>query len=444
MSEQHTGRDTAQDRAGRTKVVVTGLGTITPLGGDVAGTWEAMVRGRSGVRRLDAENQPESWTQEQHDMPPQLGAPVAVEPGSGLEPMQRRRLSRSAQLAVTAAEEAWHDSGLDTALVVPDRVAVIVSAALGDMTAIINGWDALRSRGWNRVPPLTAPMSMGNGSASAVSMLVNARAGVNTTVNACSSGTQALATAADMIRRGTVDVVVAGGAEAPLHPLVLASFGAMRALSKRVDDPAGAARPFDAARDGMVLGEGAGILVLESERHARERGARVYAELAGVGITSDAYHVVQPDPTGAGTVRAVRASLADAGVTPADVAHFNANGTASQAGDAAEARAIQAVFGAAGQGPAVSGTKSMTGHSLGAAGAIEAVTTVLSLHHGLVPPTLNFTAPDEDVSIDVVHGSALKLGSEQLVAVKNSAGFGGHNVALTFRGSAAPRGAEGS
>lgn len=410
------------------KVVVTGLGETTPLGGTVATTWDAMLRGESGLSLLEDE----SWAK---DLPPLLGGRAKVDPGTGLEHQQRRRLSRSAQFAVTAAAEAWADAGLDDSTAIPSRVAVAVSAALGDMTSIIDGWEILKTRGWRRVPPMTVPMSMGNGSAAAVALLVNARLGVHATVNACSSGTQALVTAAELIRRGEADVVVAGGAEAPLHPMVLSSFAAMRALSQRFDDPASACRPYDADRDGMVLGEGAGILVLESERHARERGARIYAELAGVGITSDAYHMVQPEPNGTGTAAAVRASLADAGVTPADVAHFNANGTATAPGDAAEARAVMTVFGHADatQGPAVSANKSMTGHSLGAAGAIESITTVLALHHGLVPPTRNFTRLDEGLSVDIVHGSPLKLGPEQIVAVKNSAGFGGHNVALTFR-----------
>ncbi|WP_329257814.1 beta-ketoacyl-[acyl-carrier-protein] synthase family protein [Streptomyces sp. NBC_01478] len=407
-------------------VVVTGLGETTPLGGSVAATWDAMLRGESGLSLLEDE----SWAK---DLPPLLGGRAKVDPGTGLEHQQRRRLSRSAQFAVTAAAEAWADAGLDDSTAAPSRVAVVVSAALGDMTSIIDGWETLKTRGWRRVPPMTVPMSMGNGSAAAVALLVNARLGVHATVNACSSGTQALVTAAELIRRGEADVVVAGGAEAPLHPMVLSSFAAMRALSQRFDDPASACRPYDADRDGMVLGEGAGILVLESERHARERGARIYAELAGVGITSDAYHMVQPEPNGTGTAAAVRASLADAGVTPAEVAHFNANGTATAPGDAAEARAVMAVFGTAEQGPAVSANKSMTGHSLGAAGAIESISTVLALHHGLVPPTRNFTRLDEGLSVDVVHGNPLKLGPEQTVAVKNSAGFGGHNVALTFR-----------
>ncbi|MEV5934722.1 beta-ketoacyl-[acyl-carrier-protein] synthase family protein [Streptomyces sp. NPDC052079] len=414
----------------RTKVVVTGLGETTALGGDVASTWDAMVRGENGIRLLD--DQP--WTK---DMPPVLGGRIKVEPGPGLEHKQRRRLSRTAQFAVTAAAEAWNDSGLDSASVRPRRVAVVVSAALGDMNAMIDGWEALKGRGWNRVPPLTVPMSMGNGAAAAVALLVKARAGVHATVNACSSGTQALTTAVELIRRGEADVVVAGGAEAPLHPLVIASFGSMRALSKRVDDPASACRPYDAGRDGMVLGEGAGILVLESEEHARRRGARSYAELAGVGVTSDAYDMVQPDPSGAGTAAALRASLADAGVTPEEVAHLNANGTATLPGDTAEAHGVQTVFGDAGHAPALSANKSMTGHSLGAAGAIESIATVLSLHHRIVPPTRNFTRLDEGLSVDVVHGGPRKLEGDQNVAVKNSAGFGGHNVTLTFRGVAA-------
>ncbi|MBK3580958.1 beta-ketoacyl-[acyl-carrier-protein] synthase family protein [Streptomyces sp. MBT65] len=408
------------------KVVVTGLGETTPLGGSVATTWDAMLRGESGLTLLEDE----SWAK---DLPPLLGGRAKVDPGTGLDHQQRRRLSRSAQFAMVAAAEAWADAGLDNGSATPSRVAVAVSAALGDMTSIIDGWETLKARGWRRVPPMTVPMSMGNGSAAAVALLVNARLGVHATVNACSSGTQALVTAAELIRRGDADIVVAGGAEAPLHPMVLSSFAAMRALSQRFDDPASACRPYDTERDGMVLGEGAGILVLESERHARERGARIYAELAGVGITSDAYHMVQPEPNGTGTAAAVRASLADADVTPAEVAHFNANGTATAPGDTAEARAVMAVFGDADQGPAVSANKSMTGHSLGGAGAIESITTVLALHHGLVPPTRNFTRLDEGLSVDVVHGTPRKLGPEQIVAVKNSAGFGGHNVALTFR-----------
>ncbi|MFJ4434972.1 beta-ketoacyl-[acyl-carrier-protein] synthase family protein [Streptomyces sp. NPDC088923] len=416
------------------RVVVTGLGATTALGGNVAETWEGLLRGESGLVLLDGEE----WTKE---APPVLGARAKVEPGLALGHQERRRLSRSARFAVEAAAEAWADAGLDDGRVPGHRLGVVVSAALGDMNSIIDGWETLKARGWRRVPPMTVPMSMGNGPAAAVALLVHARLGVHATVNACSSGTQALVTAAGLIRRGEADVVVAGGAEAPLHPMVLASFGAMRALSQRFDDPASACRPYDADRDGMVLGEGAGIVVLESERHARERGARIYAELAGVGVSSDAYHMVQPEPGGTGSAAALRASLADAGASPAEVGHVNVNGTATLPGDAAEARALADVFGEVRgeggeygvRGPAITANKSMTGHGLGAAGAIESISTVLALHHGLIPPTRNFVRPDEGVTLDLVHGAPRKTGPERLYAVKNSAGFGGHNVALTFR-----------
>ena len=407
--------------------VITGLGATTPLGGDVAGTWEAMLRGESGIGLLDEESSA-------HLLPPLPVGRARVEPGPELEPMLRRRLSRCAQLAVTAAQEAWMDAGLDALSISPDRIGVVVSAAMGDMTSIINAWEALRDKGWNRVPPMSVPWCLASSSASAVSMLVNAQAGIHATVNACSSGTQALATALDVIRRGLADVVVAGGAEAPVHPAVLGSLAAMRALSRRADDPPAASRPFDAERDGLVLSEGSGVVILESETHALRRGARIYAELAGAGITSDAHHLVQPRPDGTGTVRAIRASLNDAGVAPAEVAHVNANGTSTVPGDAAEGRAFQAVFGNVGQGPILTANKSLLGHSLGAAGAIESIATILSVYHGVVPPTRNFTCPDENLSLDVVHGEPRQLGGGQVVAMKNSAGFGGHNVALIFRG----------
>ena len=425
----------AHDRRGRVKAVVTGLGATTPLGGDVAGTWEAMLRGESGIGLLD-----EAFSSGL--LPPLPAGFARVEPGSGLGP-EHRRLSRGARFAVTAATEAWKDAGLDTGSVAPQRIGVVVSAGSSDLTAVIDAWEALKTRGLNRVPPMTVPMIMGNSAAAAVSMRINAHTGAHATVNACSSGTQALATALEMIRRGDVDVAVAGGAEAPLHPVLLAGFAAMRALSQRVDDPRASCRPFDAERDGLVLAEGCGILVLEAEQHALRRGARIYAELAGAGVSSDAYHIVLPEPDGAGTARAVRASLDDAGVAPEFVTHVNANGTSTRVGDAAEGRAIRAVFGDTAHGPAVTANKSMIGHTIGAAGAIESIATVLSVHHGLIPPTRNFTRADEDPAIDIVHGRPRKLGSERIVAVKISAGFGGHNVALTFRGVPAKRAFDG-
>ncbi|RKN40381.1 beta-ketoacyl-[acyl-carrier-protein] synthase family protein [Streptomyces hoynatensis] len=406
------------------KVVVTGLGATTPLGGDVAATWEALLRGTSGTRLLD-----EPWAQE---VPVPLGAPALVDPKPGLTHIQRRRLSRGSQLAVTAAAEAWRDAGLEGAELPPARVGVAVSTAFGDVPVLLDSWEMLKEKGARRIHPLGVSMHMGNAPAAAVGLLVHARAGVHATVNACSSGTQALALAADTIRLGRADVVVAGGAEAPLHPLVLGGFAAMRVLSTRVGEPAAASRPFDADRDGMVLAEGAGILVLEAEEHARARGARCYAELAGVGISSDAHHTVQPEPHGEGNVLALRDALAEAGAAPGQVAYVNANGTATGPGDTAEAHALRAVFGAEG-GPAVSAHKSMLGHSIGAAGAVESVATVLSVHHGLVPPTPHFERADEGAALDIVRGAPRKLAGGEILAVKNSAGFGGHNVALVFR-----------
>jgi 3-oxoacyl-[acyl-carrier-protein] synthase II len=410
----------------RNKVVVTGLGEITPLGGDVASSWKAILRGESGVGLLDDE----TWARK---LPTMLAARIQAEPNAVLEPMIHRKLGRTARLAVAAAHEAWKDAGLEDERVSPDRLAVVVSSASADITATVDAWEALKDRGWRRVPPTSIPMLMANAPAAAVSLLVHAQGGAHATVSACSSGTQALATAADLIRRGFADVILAGGAEAPVHPFFISSFSAMRALSRRVDDPSAASRPFDAERDGMVLGEGAGIVVLESDIHARQRGARIYAELAGVGIASDACHIVQPESSGVGSAAAMRASLNDAGVAPANVSHVNAAGVSTVISDAAEAQAIQAVFGDASRGPMLSANKSMLGHSLGASGAIESVATILSVYHRVVPPTRNFTRSDEGVSIDVVHDVPRELTGKQIVAVKNSSGFGGHNVALTFR-----------
>ena len=414
----------------RTKVVVTGMGATTALGGDVASTWEALLRGESGVGLFEDEE----WTEK---LSTRLVARARVDPIDQVDPALRRRLGRTEQLAVVAAGEAWKDAGMDDAGVPPERVAVVVSSGITDLNTVLASYDVLRERGWKRVPPMTIAMAMGNGPAAAVSMLVQATGGANATVNACSSGTQALATAADLIRRGLADVVVAGGAESPLHPFLLGSFGAMRAVSLRMDDPAAASRPFDADRDGLVLGEGAGILVLESEEHARRRGVRVYAELAGAGISSDGYHLVQPSPDGVGSIRAIRASLEEAGVNPSEVAFLSANGTSTLPGDASEAVAVQSVFGEASVGPAVTANKSMLGHTLGAAGAIESIISILGIRNRTVPATLNYARPDEGVSLDVVHDGPRELKGEEIIAVKNSAGFGGHNVALTFRGTPA-------
>jgi 3-oxoacyl-[acyl-carrier-protein] synthase II len=291
----------------------------------------------------------------------------------------------------------------------------------------------LREKGPRRIFPLTVPMLMPNGPAAAVSLEIGARAGVHTPVSACASGAEAIGYAVDMIRNGRADVVVAGGTEAAIHPLPIAGFAAMQALSTRNDDPAIASRPYDLGRDGFVLGEGAGVVVLESEEHARSRGARIYAEVAGAGLTSDAHHIAAPDPEGAGAARAMLAALAAADASPSDVVHLNAHATSTPVGDTAEATSIRKALGAAADGVCVSATKSMTGHLLGAAGAVEGIFTILALHHRLAPPTINVDDLDPEVNLDVVVDKPRPLGDGDLVALNNSFGFGGHNVALAIR-----------
>jgi 3-oxoacyl-[acyl-carrier-protein] synthase II len=426
------GAMTGPRQPARNRVVVTGLGATTALGGDVGSTWAAMLRGESGVALAE-----EGDARIAH-LPAVPVARARVEPGPELEPLTRRRLGRCAQFATVAADEAWRDAGLHEASVDPRRVAAVVAAAMVDTAVVIDAWETLKDRGWSRVPPWTIPMFMGNSAAAAVSVLVDARAGAHSTVSACSSGAQALTRAADLIRDGRADVVVAGGAEAPVHPFLIGAFAAVRALSQRVDDPQAASRPYDAERDGLVLGEGAGILVLESKEHALARGARIYAELGGVGVTSDAHHLVQPEPGGTAHADAIRLSLDDAGVAATDVAHVNGNGNGTVTGDAAEVRALCAVFGDASAGPALTATKSMIGHTLGAAGAIESIATILAIHHAVVPPTRNFTRLDEGLSVDVVHDGPRRLPAGELFAVKSASGFGGHNVVLTFCNPPAP------
>ncbi len=308
-----------------------------------------------------------------------------------------------------------------------------MASGIGGAVSLIEAYDTLREKGARRVSPFTIPMIMPNGPAAVVSLELGARAGVHTPVSACASGAEALALGARMIQDGRADIVVAGGTEACIHPLPMAAFAAMMALSKRNDEPERASRPYDKGRDGFVFGEGAGLVVLESAEHAAARGARVYAEVAGAGMTSDAHHIAQPDPVGAGAARAMVAALADGGLTPADVAHVNAHATSTPQGDVAEATAIHAALGAAADTAVVSATKSMTGHLLGAAGAVESIAVVLALHHRLAPPTVNLDDPDDEVRLDIATGEPRPLPSGAIAALNNSFGFGGHNVALAFR-----------
>jgi 3-oxoacyl-[acyl-carrier-protein] synthase II len=407
----------------RPTVVVTGLGATTPVGGDIASTWDGLLTGRSGAKLLEDE-----WAA---DLPVRIAAPVAVDPLDVLDRVEARTLDRSQQLALVAAREAWADAGLGDGVVEPERLAVVVASGIGGVLTLLAQYDVLRERGARRVSPHTVPMLMPNGPAATVGLALCARAGVHTPVSACASGAEAIALAIDLLRAGRADVVVAGGTEAAIASLPIAGFAAMRALSTREDDPQAASRPYDKARDGFVLGEGAAIVVLETEEHAKARGARIYAEAAGAGISADAHHVAAPEPTGAGAARALSLALRDADLTPGDVAHVNAHATSTPLGDVAEASALRTAFGSAVDNLTVTANKSCTGHLLGAAGALEAAVTVLTLHNKTVPPTRNLDDPDDEVGLDVVRIEARALSGH--AALSNSFGFGGHNVTLAFK-----------
>ncbi|MGZ4446434.1 MAG: beta-ketoacyl-ACP synthase II [Nocardioides sp.] len=411
----------------RTRVVVTGLGTTSPVGGDVASTWDALVAGRSGVRALTDE-----WAEE---MPVKIAGRIAVEPTEVLERVKARRLDRSSQFAMVAAMEAWADSGLDalqeSGELDGERVGVAMASGIGGVTTLLDNYDTLLAKGPRRVSPLAVPMLMPNAPAAQISLYVGARAAVNTPVSACASGNEGIALALDQIRLGRADVVVAGGTEAAIHPLPMAAFANMMALSKNPGDPTTVSRPWDTGRDGFVLGEGAGVLVLESLEHAQARGARIYAEVLGAGITADSHDIAQPDPQGRGGARAILRALAESEITAADIAHINAHATSTPQGDIAEGLMIHATLGAHASDVVVTSTKSRTGHLLGGAGALEAIATVLALHHRVVPPTINLDNLDPQVELDIATKPRdLPLGD--IAALNNSFGFGGANVAVAF------------
>ncbi|HIY41990.1 MAG TPA: beta-ketoacyl-ACP synthase II [Candidatus Nocardiopsis merdipullorum] len=408
----------------QTDVVVTGLGATTPLGGDVATTWSALLDGRSGVSVL-----PEEWHE---TLPVHFAGQIAQEPSEKLPRPRLRRLDRTQQFALIAAQEAWDDAG--TPEVDPLRLGVVVSSGIGGILTILEQYDTFREKGWKRVSPFTVPMLMPNSPAAAVALEFSARAGAHAPVSACASSAEAIANAVDLIRAGRADVVIAGGTEAAIHPLNIASFASMRALSTRNDDPQGASRPWDCERDGFVMGEGAGILVLESAEHAAKRGARVYAHAAGVGYTDDAYDIVQPDPEGRGQARAITQALTDSGLDPRDIAHVNAHATSTPAGDVGETRAIRSALGdSAADRVAVSSTKSMTGHLLGGAGAVESIATILALHDGRIPPTINIEELDPETVVDIVRDKPREMPTGDVAAINESFGFGGHNIAIAFR-----------
>lgn len=405
------------------RIVVTGIGASTPLGGDAKATWSALLAGESGISTLEQE-----WVA-RHELPVTFAGQAKVPAAEVLTLQECKRLDPSSQFALIAAREAWADAGLPE--VTPERLAVEFATGIGGVWTLLDAYDTLKEKGPRRVMPMTVPMLMPNGPAAAIGMDIAARGGVRTAVSACASSTEAIANAITRINSGEVDIVVAGGAEAAIHPLPIAAFAAMHALSRRNDDPASASRPYDTSRDGFVMGEGAGAVVLETLEHAQARGAKIYAELVGGAVTSDAYHITAPDPEGSGAARAMLAALKQAGAGIEDVVHINAHATSTPVGDIAEYNALKRVFGDHLSKIAVSATKSSTGHLLGGAGAIEAIFTILALAEKTLPPTINLNDQDPEIPLDVVT-SPRQLPAGKHLAISNSFGFGGHNAVVAF------------
>ncbi|MEY4421848.1 MAG: hypothetical protein RL581_386 [Actinomycetota bacterium] len=405
------------------RVVVTGLGATTPLGGDVTSTWANAVAGKSGARLMKHE-----WAS---TLPVHFAAEVVVEPSEVMKPVELRRLDRSEQFALIASREAFADAGnpeLDL-----ERLGVVIASGIGGVTSLLEQYRILMEKGARLVSPHTVPMIMPNGPAANVGLEFKAKAGVHTPVSACASGAEAIGYAFDMIRNNRADVVIAGGVEASVDALPMAGFAAMKALSTRNGAPEKASRPYDVDRDGFVLGEGGGVLILEEYEHAKARGAKIYCEIAGQGLTSDGYHIAAPDPEGRGVIRAMQLALKDAGLSTKDIFHLNAHATSTPAGDVAEANALRGALGTDADHVAVSATKSMTGHLLGGAGAVESVLIVKALQERLAPPTINIENLDPAVTVDVVRDKARELPKGDIAALNDSFGFGGHDVVLVFK-----------
>lgn len=400
-------------------VVVTGLGTTNPLGADVPTTWTRLLAGESGVRRIEAD-----WV-EQYDIPVSFAGQVTASVEGVLTRQETRRLDPSGQYAMVAAAEAWADAGAPE--VEGERLGSVIGTGIGGVHTILGAWDILREKGPRRVMPLTVPMLMANSATANVSIRYGAKAGAHAPVSACASGAEAIAWGVDMIRSGRADVVITGGTEAAIHPLPMAAFAKMQALSTRNDDPAGASRPYDVSRDGFVMAEGAAVVVLESEEFAAARGATIHARIAGIGMSADSFDVAPPDPSGDGQERAMRTALDDAGLSGSDVTHVNAHATSTPLGDGIEAAAISRTLG---EQAVVSATKSMTGHLLGGAGALESLLTILAVRERTAPPTINVEQLDEGLSIDLVRDTPRALGDGQVAALNNAFGFGGHNAAI--------------
>ncbi|MFI9506718.1 KasA/KasB family beta-ketoacyl-ACP synthase [Nocardia sp. NPDC052566] len=402
----------------RTSVVVTAYAATTSLAADMDATWSDLLSGRTGIGVLDDDFVAE------YDLPVRIGGKLKSSPAAQLTRIEQRRHSYVEQLALVLGREVWRKAGAPE--VEGERLAVAVGTGLGGGDALVGAVDAMRAGGYRKVSPMSVPMIMPNGPAATVGLEIGAKAGVFAPVSACSSGSEAIAHAWRLIMTGEADVVVAGGVEGPIDAVPIASFAMMRAMSTRNDEPERASRPFDRDRDGFVFGEAGALLVLESERHARARGAEIHGRVLGAGITSDAYHIVASEPGGAGAARAMRKAISTAGLQVSDIEHVNAHATSTSIGDASEADAIAAVT----PGASVYAPKSALGHSIGAVGALESIVTMLTLRDQIVPPTLNLDNRDPSIELDIVAGTARAQRMDY--ALNNSFGFGGHNVALAF------------
>lgn len=408
-----------------TTVVITGFGAFTPLGTTAPETWEALLAGRSGVRSLEQE-----WAA---DLPVRFAAEAAGDPVERLDRVAARRLDRSSQLAMVAANEAWADAGLgfgEDNPIDPERLGVAIGTGIGGLNSLLANWDAQKEKGLRRVSPFTIPMLMANAPAANVGLTIGAAAGVHAPVSACASSNEAISLGLDQILLGRSDIAVVGGTEGVIHPLPLNAFAQMHALSRRNDEPERASRPWDMGRDGFVLGEGAVVMVIERLEHALARGAKIYGTLAGAGISNDNHDIVQPEPSGNGQSRAMIKALKNSDLAPSDIVHVNAHGTSTPQGDVTEAGSIAKALGSAVDNCVVTSTKSMTGHLLGSAGALETFATVMALKTRTVPPTINLEDPEPGLPIDIAANATRELPAGDLAAVNNSFGFGGANVAV--------------
>ncbi len=406
------------------RVVITGLGAVTPIGKNVNETWDNALNGISGIELIN-----QSWSE---SLNTKIAGLVKVDPLEVLDKVQARRMDRSSQLGVMAVKEAWKDTGEPE--IEKERLGVFFGSGIGGLSTVLEQYEVLKQRGPDRVNPMTVPMIMPNSAAATVGLEVQARAGVHSPVSACATSAEAIAGGLEMIRQNKADIVISGGTEACVVQLAIAAFSSMRALSTRNDEPSKASRPYDVARDGFVMSEGSGALILEEEQHALKRGAKIYGVLMGAGISSDGYHIAAPEPEGKGASRAIASALIDAEVKAENVCHVNAHATSTPVGDIAEYKALQSALGINLENIIVTATKSITGHLLGGAGAVESIFTILALKNKLVPPTLNLENKDEAINLNV-YNKKMNLDSAGKVALNNSFGFGGHNVCLAFKES---------